>query len=326
MRSGIVGIGSYLPKNVLTNRDLEKMVDTTDEWIYTRTGIKERRIASADEYTSTMAVEASREALKMAGISPDKIDFIIFATITPDHPIPCTAGILAKELGIKNAGGMDINVACSGFVYGISLADMLLKTNSAKYVLVVCSDKLSVITDWKDRSSCILFGDGAGAVVMTLTKNGGILGFDLGLLGDEWEKIVIPGGGSRLPPSCETVEKRLHFMKLQGREVFKLAVRYMGRSLEKLLAKLEITVDNLDWIVPHQANRRITQALCEHFKIPPEKVYDNIEFVGNTSGASIPIALSEMIQKGLLKKGHLVGITSLGAGITYGSAVFEWIV
>ena len=322
--SGIIGIGSYLPKNILTNHDLEKMVDTTDEWIYSRTGIKERRIASENEYTSTMAIKAAEKAIKMAEISPQKIDLIIFCTITPDYPIPCTAGILAKELGIKNAGGMDINTACSCFIYGISIADTFLKARKANYVLVVCSDKLSIITDYQDRSSCILFGDGAGAVVMTRTEGFGLIDFKLGLLGDEYDKIIIPAGGSRNPPSEKTVKERMHFMKLQGREVFKLAVKYMGIALKEILEKNEITIDMLDWIVPHQANRRITEGLCEHFKIPKEKVYDNIEFVGNTSGGSINIALDEMFEKKLLKKNHLVALVSLGAGITYGSALLSW--
>jgi 3-oxoacyl-[acyl-carrier-protein] synthase-3 len=322
--SGIIGIGSYLPQNILTNYDLERMVDTTDEWIYSRTGIKERRIAGENEFTSTMAVKAAEKAIKMSGISPQKIDLIVFCTITPDYPIPCTAGILSKELGIKNAGGMDINTACSGFIYGISIADTFLKSKKANYVLVVCSDKLSAITDYQDRSSCILFGDGAGAVVMTRTEKFGLLDFKLGLIGDEYDKIVIPAGGSRNPASEKTVKERMHFMKLQGREVFKLAVKYMGQALKEILEKNEITLDMVDWIVPHQANRRITEAICEHFKIPKEKVYDNIEFVGNTSGGSIAIALDEMLEKGLLKKGQLIALVALGAGITYGSALLSW--
>jgi 3-oxoacyl-[acyl-carrier-protein] synthase-3 len=322
--SGIIGIGSYLPQNTLTNYDLERMVDTTDEWIYSRTGIKERRIAGENEFTSTMAVKAAEKAIKMSEISPQKIDLIVFCTITPDYPIPCTAGILAKELGIKNAGGMDINTACSGFIYGISIADTFLKSKKANYVLVVCSDKLSTITDYQDRSSCILFGDGAGAVVMTRTEKFGLLDFKLGLLGDEYEKIVIPAGGSRNPASEKTVKERMHFMKLQGREVFKLAVKYMGQTLKEILERNEITIDMVDWIVPHQANKRITEAICEHFNIPKEKVYDNIEFVGNTSGGSIAIALDEMLEKGLLKNGQLVALAALGAGITYGAALLSW--
>ncbi len=324
VKSGIIGIGSYLPEKRLTNKDLESILDTTDQWIYSRTGIKERRIARDDEYTSTMAIEASRKAIEVSGIRPEKIDLIVFCTITPDYPIPCTAGILAKELGIKNAGGMDINAACSGFIYGISVADSFLRTGAINFALVVCSDKLSVITDWQDRSSCILFGDGAGAVVMTRVSKYGILGFDLGLLGDEWERIVIPAGGSRNPASDQTVSQRLHFMKLDGREVFRLAVRYMGVSLTRLLSRLELSIDDIDWLIPHQANKRIMMAICDHFKIPYSKLYDNIEFYGNTSAGSIPIALDEMFSSGLLKKGHKVALTSLGAGITFASAVLEW--
>lgn len=322
--SGIIGIGSYLPEKILSNHDLEKILDTNDEWITSRTGIKERRIAGNDEFTSTMAVEASKKALQMADIKPQKIDMIIFCTISPDFPIPYTAGILAKELGIKDAGGMDINTACTGFIYGIALADALLKSGKSKYVLVVCSDKLSAITDYQDRSSCILFGDGAGAVVMTQTSDHGIIDYKLGLLGDEWEKIVIPAGGCRNPASEETVKNRMHFMKLQGREVFKLAVKYMGSALEELMKKLEMKIEDIDWIVPHQANRRIIEAICEHFKIPQEKVFINIEKLGNTSGGSIPIAIDEMLEKKLLKKGNIVALTALGAGITYGSAILKW--
>ncbi|GBD04065.1 3-oxoacyl-[acyl-carrier-protein] synthase 3 [bacterium HR19] len=322
--SGIIGVGSYLPPNILTNFDLEKILDTTDEWITSRTGIKERRIAGSDEFTSTMAVKASKKAIEMAGIKPQKIDMIIFCTISPDYPIPCTAGILAKELGIKDAGGMDVNTACTGFIYGIALADAFIKAGKSKYALVVCSDKLSAITDYQDRSSCILFGDGAGAVVMTQTSEHGVIDYKLGLLGDEWEKIVIPAGGSRNPASEETVKNRMHYMRLQGREVFKLAVKYMGSAIEEILKKLEMKIEDINWIIPHQANRRIIEAICKHFKIPQEKVFINIEKLGNTSGGSIPIAIDEMLEKKLLKKGDILALSALGAGVTYGAAILKW--
>lgn len=323
-RTAIVGIGAYLPPKVLTNFDLEKMVDTSDEWIRTRTGIRERRIAPEGIYTSTMSVEASRRALQMAGLRPEQIDIIICCTVTPDYPCPATAALIQKDLGAWNAFGFDMQAACAGFLYGLTVADQFIRTGVARYVLVIGVEMLSRVTDWQDRSTCVLFGDAAGAAVVTTAEGRGLLASRLYLDGSLWDLIYLPAGGTRLPASEKTVQERLHFLKMRGNEVFRVAVRYMGRAVREVLEDAGLTVDQVDWLVPHQANHRITQALTDYLGLPAEKVYANIEYTGNTSAASIPVALVEMLEKGLLRPGQLVGLTALGAGIAYGAALLRW--
>ncbi len=323
-RTAIVGIGAYLPPRVLTNFDLEKMVDTSDEWIRTRTGIRERRIAPEDVYTSTMSVEASRQALQMAGLRPDQVDLIVCCTVTPDYPFPATAALIQKDLGAWNAFGFDIQAACAGFLYGLTVADQFIRTGAARYVLVVGVEMLSRVTDWRDRSTCVLFGDAAGAAVVTAVEGRGLLASRLYLDGSLWDLIYLPAGGTRLPASEKTVQERLHFIKMRGNEVFRVAVRYMGRAVREVLEDAGLTADQVDWLVPHQANHRITQALIDYLGVPTEKVYANIEYTGNTSAASIPVALVEMLEKGLLRSGQVVGLTALGAGIAYGAALLRW--
>jgi 3-oxoacyl-[acyl-carrier-protein] synthase-3 len=323
-RTAIIGIGAYLPPKVLTNWDLEKMVDTSDEWIRTRTGIRERRIAPEGIYTSTMSVEASRQALQMAGLRPEQIDLILCCTVTPDYPFPATAALIQKDLGAWNAFGFDMQAACAGFLYGLTVADQFIRTGAARYVLVVGVELLSRVTDWQDRSTCVLFGDAAGAAVLTAAEDRGLLASRMYLDGSLWDLIYLPAGGTRMPASEKTVQERLHFLRMRGNEVFRVAVRYMGRAVREVLEDAGLTPDQVDWLVPHQANHRITQALIDYLGLPPERVYANIEYTGNTSAASIPVALAEMLEKGLLRSGQVVGLTALGAGIAYGAALLRW--
>ncbi len=322
--STIRGIGGYLPDKVLSNFDLEKIVDTTDEWIRTRTGIQYRHIAPEGIHTSTMAVEASRKALDMAGLEPKDIDLIVCGTVTPDQPLPATAAFIQTELGARNAAGFDFAAACAGFLYGLIMADKFIKTGYADTVLVIGVELLSRIIDWSDRATCVLFGDGAGAAVVTASEEPGFLGGKMYLDGTLADLIQVPAGGSRLPVNEKIIEERLNCVKMRGREVFRIAVRYMGRALHSAFQEANVNPSDIDWLVPHQANDRITFALTEYMKFPIDRVYRNIEYTGNTSAASIPIALAEMVEKKLIHKGQLIAMTALGAGIAYASALVRW--
>ncbi|MBU1084683.1 MAG: beta-ketoacyl-ACP synthase III [Candidatus Omnitrophota bacterium] len=324
-RTGILGVGKYLPENVLTNADLEKMVDTTDEWIVTRTGIRERRIASANEVTSDMAEKAARMALKDAGITEKEIDLIIVATITPDMFFPSTACILQHKLGANTIPAFDISVACSGFIYGLAIADNFIKSGMYKKALVVAAEKLSAVTDWGDRSTCILFGDGAGAAVLGQVDEGGILGASLGADGSKGDLLQLPAGGSRMPASIMTVENKLHTIKMEGNVLFKHAVKIMADAAKNVTEPLGLKGDDIDIIIPHQANLRILHALAKRMGVDPEKkVYLNIEKYGNMSAASSAVALTEAVETGRIKKGDIILMDAFGGGLTWGALVIEW--
>lgn len=324
-RAGIVATGSYVPERVLTNADLEKMVDTTNEWILTRTGIRERHIARPDEATSDMAAEAARRALANAGISAEQIDLIIVATITPDMGFPNTACFVQAKIGATNAFCFDIEAACSGFVYGLDLARQYIGTGSVRTVLVIGAEKISCITDWSDRSLCVLFGDGAGAaVVQAVPDRNGILASVMRSDGRLSELLMLPGGGSRHPTSAETLEKGLHFMKMNGRDVFKHAVTCMTDVARRALDKAGLTIEDIDLIIPHQANQRIVVAIGERLGGAPEKYFINLDRYGNTSAASVILALDEASSMGRLKRGDKVLLVAFGGGFTWGATVLEW--
>ena len=321
---GIIGLGSYLPKKVFTNADLEKMVDTSDEWITTRTGIKERRIASVKEAASDLAQKAAESALKDASLKAKDLDLIIVATITPDMQFPSTACLVQKALGAAKAACFDISAACAGFVYALSIAEKFILSGVYKNALVVGSEKLSSITNWKDRNTCVLFGDGAGACILASVKSGGIISTYLGADGKNSHLLTLPAGGSRLPTSKETVSKKLHFVKMQGNELFKSAVRIMSDSVDKVLRKAGLSCKDLDILIPHQANIRILLAVAKKTALPAGKIYFNIEKYGNMSSASTAIALCEAVKSGRIKKGDIVVLDAFGAGLVWGAMVIKW--
>ncbi|NVN99183.1 MAG: ketoacyl-ACP synthase III [Geobacteraceae bacterium] len=325
MRSRIVGTGSAVPDRILTNHDLEKMVDTSDEWITTRTGIKERRIASADEFTSTLATRAAKNALQMAGVSPADLDMIIVATVTPDYPFPSTATLLQNNLGATNASAFDVSAACSGFIYALSIVDKFIRTGTIKTALVVGAEVLSRIVDWNDRNSCLLFGDGAGAAVIRGEESvSGILDTYMKSDGSHWDLLYQPAPGSRNPVSQTVIDERLTFIRMQGNEVFKLAVRAMEEAALKVLSAGNMTAADVDLFIPHQANRRIIDAIGKRLEVPDEKVYVNIDRFGNTSSASIPIALDEANRKGVLQPGNLLLLDAFGGGLAWGAVTVRW--
>lgn len=322
---GILGTGSYAPERVLTNAELAEMVDTSDEWITTRTGIKSRRIADEKTATSDLAAEAGRRAMADAGVTADEIDLIILATATPDMLFPATACVVQSALGLKNACGFDVSAACSGFVYGLSLANSLVGGGTYERVLVIGAETLSKIVDWTDRNTCVLFGDGAGAAVVGAVPEGrGILSVLLGSDGTLSNWLNMPGGGSRIPISQEVLDKRLHYVKMAGNSVFKYAVKEMGAAALAALDRAGATGEDLDILVPHQANLRIIEAVADRIGVPMSKVFINIDRYGNTSAASVPIALDEARRSGRLKEGNLVEIVVFGGGFTWGSAVLRW--
>ena len=322
---GIIGLGKYLPENRLTNEDLEKIVDTTDEWIMGRTGIKERRIARDDEATSDMAVNAAKMALKNAKLKPEDIDLIIVATITPDMFFPSTACIVQNKLGINRTPAFDVSVACSGFIYAIAIASQFIKSGIYKHVLVMAAEKMSSVTDWKDRSTCVLMGDGAGAAILGEVKDGGILSIHLGADGSKGDLLKMPAGGSRLPASISTVEARMHFLKMQGNELFRHAVKIMAEAALKATEPLGLKADDISLIIPHQANIRILNAVAKRMGIDPaKKVYLNIEKYGNMSAASSAVALTEAVEEGRVKKGDTILLDAFGAGLTWGAIVIKW--
>ena len=324
----ILGIGSYVPEKVLTNLDLEKMVETSDEWIKTRTGIEERRIASDDQSTSDLAYEASKKALKNANIKASEIDVIIVASISVDQVFPSTACILQEKLGAKNALCFDLEAACSGLLYSLEVANSLLIGN-AKYknILVIGAEKLSSIVDWQDRSTCVLFGDGAGAVIMGKDENTSencILGSKLGANGKYTDILQIPAGGSKMPTSPETVANRQHYLTMAGSEVFKLAVNAMVSSCKEVMENAGITADDVKWLVPHQANYRILSAVAKRLKIPEDEVYMNVNRFGNTSAASIGLCLDEIAVGNKAEKGDYILLTAFGGGLTWGAMLIKW--
>ena len=314
----ITGLGCHVPEKVLTNDELAKMVDTNDAWIRERTGIRERRIAADDEALTDIALPACRRALEMAGADPASIDLLIVATVTPDMAFPSAGALLADELGMPDAAAYDLSAGCTGFVYAIAQAHGMLASGLAKRALVVGGDVLSKILDWTDRSTVVLFGDGAGAVVMEAVEEGGFLGFELGADGGGGESLWLPGSGSR---SFEEPEK---FVKMNGREVFKFATRVMVSSAEAILAECGKTVDDIDVYVPHQANVRIIDHAVRKLGVPQEKTVVNVDRYGNTSSGSIPLALADAADDGRLEPGKLVLLTGMGAGLTWGSALIEW--
>ena len=325
MGAGILSVAHYAPPNVLSNFDLEKIVETSDEWITERTGIKERRIAEPGTATSDLAKEAGLRAIKKAGLKPKDIDAIIVATATPDTYVVSTACHTQHKMGAKNAFAFDLWAACPGFIYGLKIAKGLVNGEGIKNVLVIGAETLTRFLNWEDRTTCVLFGDGAGAVVVSNSdKKDKIIDVFLGADGSLRDLLIMPAGGSLKPFSPEVYEKRECFIKMKGREVFKNAVLKMQEAVDIILERNNVKPEQIDYFIPHQANIRIIEALRERLKMPKEKVYVNIDRYGNTSAASIPIALSEMEEKGLLKKGNLLLFAAFGAGFTWGSALIEW--
>lgn len=322
---GISGVGSYVPEKVLTNDDLSKMVDTSHEWIVTRTGIEERRIADKDTATSDLATKAALNALEDANVKPEEIDLIIVATVTPDHSFPSTACIVQSNIGATNAAAFDMSVGCSGFVYGLITGANFIQTGVYKRVLVIGAETLSKIVDWEDRNTCVLFGDGAGACVLERCEEGyGILSYELGSDGSNGKVLIQQAGGSRMPASLETVENKLHSIEMEGKEVFKFAVRVMERSSLEALEKANLNLEDIDFLVPHQANIRIIDAAQKRLKLDKSKVCVNLNKYGNMSSASIPVSLDEVLRDGRIKKGDNVIMVAFGAGLTWGSVAIKW--
>ncbi|MFZ5646470.1 MAG: beta-ketoacyl-ACP synthase III [Bacillota bacterium] len=325
IRAGVIGLGSYVPEKVLTNSELEKTVDTSDQWIVTRTGIRERRIAAPEEATSDLALEAARKALADAHIGPEDIDLIIVATNTPDSLFPATACIVQDRLGAHRAGAFDLLAGCTGFIYSLSVGSQFVISGMYRHVLVIGAETLSRIVDWEDRNTCVLFGDGAGAAVIgRVPGDYGILHTMLGSDGSGGQHLYLPAGGSRLPATGETVGGRLHFVRMNGREVFKFAVRTCGDGSMEALKEAGLSLGDLDFLIPHQANIRIIEAAAKRLELPMEKVLVNVDRYGNTSTASIPMALEEAVNQGRIKDGDNILMTGFGAGLTWAVALMRW--
>lgn len=326
MRSvGILGIGHYVPEKVLTNFDLEKMVDTSDEWITERTGIKQRHIAEAGEATSDLSVKAAEKALADAGVAAEELDLIIVATASPDHAFPSTACLVQDRIGAKNAAAFDLSAGCSGFVYSLGVASQMIKSGLYNKALIIGAETLSRIMNWKDRNTCVLFGDGAGAAVVGVVDDGyGVLGIDLGADGSGGKFLYQPAGGSRKPASEETVANSEHTIHMNGQEVFKFAIQIMGKTAKTALANAGMKAEELDMLFPHQANLRIISSAAKRLKMPMEKVWVNVDKYANTSAASIPIALCEAQAAGALKKGDNILLVGFGAGLTWSAIVLKW--
>jgi 3-oxoacyl-[acyl-carrier-protein] synthase III len=320
----ITGLGSHVPERVVTNDELSTMMETSDEWIVERTGIRERRIAAPEEALSDLALPAARQALEDAGISGSDLDLIIVATVTPDMAFPATAAILADELGAHEAGAYDLSAGCTGFMYAVAQAYGMLAGGLAQRALVVGGDVLSKILDWSDRGTAVLFGDGAGAVVLERVGQGGFLGFELGADGSGGPQLYLPAGGSRAPATAESVAERRHFVQMNGREVFKFATRVLVASAEAVLAECGRTIEDVDVYVPHQANVRIIEYATQKLGIPDDRVVIDVDRYGNTSSGSIPLALADAKADGRLAAGRLVLMTGMGAGLTWGSGLIEW--
>ncbi|MCB1110255.1 MAG: ketoacyl-ACP synthase III [Chlamydiia bacterium] len=320
-KAKIIGLGSYLPERVLTNHDLEKMVETSDEWITSRTGMKERRLAASNEYTSDMGFEAAQRALKESGLKAEEIDLILVATLTPDHVFPSTACLIQHRLGAVNAAAMDMQAACSGYIYALSMAKAYVESGMHQNVLIIASEKLSSIVDYEDRNTCVLFGDGASACIVSSEKSGYVIeNVSLGCDGNQADLLILPAGGSKRPASMETVQGGEHFIKMEGKEVFKHAVRRMEGAVKNCLDASGLTEKEISWMVPHQANIRIIEALAKRFDVPKEQVYLTIHKYGNTSASSVGIALDELVKEKDLKQGERIILFGFGAGLTWGAA------
>jgi 3-oxoacyl-[acyl-carrier-protein] synthase III len=323
--AGIIGTGSALPEKVITNFDLEKLVDTSDQWITERTGIKERRQAAPGQTTSAFCIEASRRALEMAGLDPGDLDMIICSTISPDMPLPSTAAFIQRGLGVDSVIAFDLAAACSGFLFGMTVAEQFIRTGKARYVLVVGAELLSRYLDYQDRATCVLFGDGVAAgIIGPVEPPAGILETEMHTDGNFAEHLFIPAGGTARPASCETVRAREHYIKMRGNELFKVAVRSLEDVSRRVLEKANVSADRLDLFIPHQANQRITDAVADRLGLPAARVYSNISRIGNTSSASIPLCLDECVRSGRIKKGDLVLMAAFGAGVTWGAALMRW--
>jgi len=323
-KAGIIGLGEYLPEKVLTNKDLEKMVDTTDDWITERTGIKERRIAREDEATSDMASEAAKRALADAKLKPEDIDLIIVATITPDMFFPATACLVQQKIGARMVPAFDVSVACSGFIYGLAIANQFIASGTYKHALVIAAEKLSAITDWSDRTTCVLFGDGAAAAVLGPVERGGILSVYLGADGSKGELIKLPAGGSRIPATKKSVDDKLHFIKMNGTDLFRHAVKIMADAAFEATKPLGLTAEDISLVIPHQANLRILNAVARRMGLSKDKIYLNIEKYGNMSAASSAVALVDAVKEGRIKKGDKILLDAFGGGLTWGAIVIEW--
>jgi 3-oxoacyl-[acyl-carrier-protein] synthase-3 len=321
-RARLIGMGSFLPEKVLTNEELEKMVDTTDEWIRSRTGIAERRIAGKEEHASTMGAAAAREALERAAVKAEEIDLIIVATMTPDYMTPSTAALIQHAIGADNAAAVDIQAACTGYLYGLSMAKAYIESGLSRKLLLIATEKMSSVIDYKDRNTCILFGDGASAAVISGEGAGyAIDAISLGADGELANLVIIPAGGSRDPASEETVKQGLHRFRMEGREVFKQAVRRMSSTAEACLEKAGLTQEQVSWVVPHQANLRIIDAIAKSLEIPEERVYRTIHKYGNTSASSVAIALEELTTGEMITAGESILLVAFGAGLTWGAAL-----
>ena len=324
-KSRIIGTGSAIAENKVTNHDLEKLVDTNDEWIRTRTGIESRYFASPETTTATLAVKAANKAIEAAGIQASQIDLVIVATITPDMGFPATACLVQDEIGAVNAAAFDLEAACSGFIYGMAVADQFIATGFYNHVLVIGAETLSRILDMEDRNTCVIFGDGAGAVVMgPAVADEGLMAFNLGSDGSGGKFLYQAAGGSKLPATHETVDNRQHYIKMGGSDVFKFAVRVMGTSSLAAIEKAGLSLDQVDFLVPHQANIRIIQAAAKKLDLPMDKVHVNLDQYGNMSAASIPVALDEAVREGKIKKDDHVVMVGFGGGLTWASCVMKW--
>jgi 3-oxoacyl-[acyl-carrier-protein] synthase-3 len=322
--TSITGLGCYVPSRVVTNEELARMVDTSDEWIIERTGIRERRVAAPEEALSDLCLPAARDALEQAGVRAADVDLIIVATVTPDMSFPSTGAIIADVLEARDAAAYDLSAGCTGFMYALAQAHGMLSAGLSSCALVIGGDVLSRILNWHDRSTCVLFGDGAGAVVLEPVQDEGFVGFELGADGSGGVHLNLPAGGSRLPPTSETVAAEQHFVSMNGREVFKFATRVLVSSAEKLLDECETSMDEVDVYVPHQANVRIIDHAARKLGVPEDRVVVNVDRYGNTSSGSIPLALADAVGDGRLREGKLVLMTGMGAGLTWGSALMRW--
>jgi 3-oxoacyl-[acyl-carrier-protein] synthase-3 len=321
----ITGVGSYVPARILTNAELERIVDTTDEWITTRTGIKERRLAAADEFTSDLGAQAALRAMRKAGVTPEQIELIVVATITPDMPFPSTACLVQRKIGAHRAAAFDLEAACSGFIYGLEIAQQFIMSRTYDTVLVIGAEKLSSIVDWQDRNTCVLFGDGAGAAVLQNRPDAhGLLTAVMGADGSKADLLYMPGGGSRCPATAQSVTSRLHFLRMEGKETFKNAVQAMLTAAEEALRRCEVDISRIKCIIPHQANRRIIEAVGSRLGALPEQLFINLDKYGNTSAASVAIALDEAVRDGRVQRGDLLMLVVFGAGLTWGAAIIEW--
>ncbi|MCL6451855.1 MAG: ketoacyl-ACP synthase III [Acetobacteraceae bacterium] len=322
---GIAGVGVAVGERVLTNHDLERMVDTTDEWIRTRTGIVERRLVAPGQAASDLATSAARQALEQAGLEPDDLDLIIVATVTPDTPFPATSCLVQRNLEARRAAAFDLSVGCTGFIYGLSVGSQFVSSGRYSAVLVIGVEVLSSIVDWTDRNTCVLFGDGAGAAVLRPASEGmGILAIHLGSDGRGADLLKLPAGGSRLPASAETVARRLHYVQMEGSEVFKFAVKVMAQASLGVLRRCGLKRSDIDLLIPHQANLRIIEAAAERLGVPWDRVVVNIHRYGNMSSASIPVALGEALAEGRVREGDVILMVAFGAGLSWASCVMRW--